>query len=65
MCGFQSSTSGNTITVQYDTNARIDYNGQLYPVTNLERGDVVDVQVSGSGSNYFAQRIILVRNVNQ
>jgi len=61
--GFQSSTSGNTMTVRYDANSRVDYQGQLHPITNLERGDVVDVQVSSS-SNLFAQRIILVRDVN-
>jgi hypothetical protein len=32
-------------------------------VTGLERGDVIDVQVSGSGSNLFAERILLVRDV--
>ncbi|MEK6371129.1 MAG: hypothetical protein AABO58_00355 [Acidobacteriota bacterium] len=62
--GFKSSTSGNTMTVQYDTNTRVDYQGQLHPITNLERGDVVDVQVTGTGSSPFAQRIILVRDVN-
>jgi len=65
LSGFNSSTSGNTLTVNFDTNARVDNNGQLYPITNLERGDVVDVQVSGgSSSSFFAQRITLVRDVN-
>jgi hypothetical protein len=62
--GFKSSSSGNTMTVRYDTNTRVDYQGQLHPITNLERGDVVDVQVTGTGSNPFVQRIILVRDVN-
>jgi hypothetical protein len=52
------------MTVRYDTNTRVDYQGQLHPITNLERGDVVDVQVTGTGSNPFVQRIILVRDVN-
>ncbi|MDP9362007.1 MAG: DUF5666 domain-containing protein [Acidobacteriota bacterium] len=61
---FQTN-SGTRTLVHYDPNTSVDYNGQLYPVTNLERGDVVDVQVQNMGSsNYLAQRIALVRNVN-
>ena len=65
--GFRTTTgSGNLMTVSYDTNARVDYNGQLYPVTNLECGDVVDVQmVNNGGSSLFAQNIVLVRDVNR
>ena len=60
------SGGGNVMTVSYDTNARVDSNGQLYPVTNLERGDVVEVQVANNGaSSYFAQSIVLVRDVNR
>jgi len=34
-------------------------------VTNLERGDVIDVQVQKlSGEDYLAQNITLVRDVN-
>ena len=64
--GFRSTNNGSMMTVSYDTNSRVDYNGTLYPVTNLERGDVVDVQVANNGSsNYFVQNIVLVRNVNR
>lgn len=57
-------TSVGTITVQYDDNTSVDVNGSLHPMAGLERGDIVDVQVSGSGSSYFAQRVYLVRDVN-
>jgi hypothetical protein len=61
-----SATNASTITVSYDQNTIVDVNGQPYPVTNLERGDVVDVLVQNSSSSIpFAQRIILVRDVNQ
>lgn len=64
--GFKPSAVGNTITVQYDTGTRVEYQGQLHPITNLERGDLVDVQMTySSGSNYSAQRITLVRDVNR
>jgi hypothetical protein len=58
--------SSNVLVVHYDPGARIDVQGQLSPIENLERGDVVDVQVrDGNTSNLLAQRITLVRNVRQ
>ncbi len=65
--GFRTTTgSGSTMIISYDTNAGVSSNGQVYPVTNLERGDVIDVQVrNNGGSNWFAQNIILVRDVNR
>jgi len=65
--GFNTGAGGSTmgtITVQYDDNTSVDVNGSLHPMAGLERGDIVDVQVSGSGSSYFAQRVYLVRDVN-
>jgi hypothetical protein len=62
--GFRTNNTGSRLVVQYDSNTSVDSNGQLYPVTNLENGDVVDVQVQNTGSsNYLAQRVVLVRNV--
>jgi len=58
-------TSGSRIIVSYDANTSVDVSGRLHPVSGLERGDVVDVQVSNpNASTPFAQRIILVRDVN-
>ncbi|MCU1348796.1 MAG: hypothetical protein JWO56_1826, partial [Acidobacteria bacterium] len=60
------SGGGNTIVVQYDSNARVDANGQLAAVSGLERGDVVDVEVQNANtSTPFAQRITLVRDVRR
>lgn len=61
-----SGSGGSTIVVQYDTKTQVDVQGQAHPVSGLERGDVIDVQVqnTGSSNNYFAQRIYLVRDVN-
>jgi len=63
--GFRTNNSNSSrFVVRYDPNASVDYNGQMYPLTNLERGDVVDVQLQDLGSsNYVAQRVVLVRNV--
>lgn len=64
MNGFQTSTGGNTLLIHFDSTARVDVSGQFYPLTNLEPGDVIDVQLQPNGStNYLAQRITLVRDV--
>ena len=57
-------TNLGTITVQYDDNTSVDVGGRLHPMHGLERGDIVDVELSGSGSTYFANRVYLVRDVN-
>jgi len=63
--GFVGDNSGY-LTVQYNSNANVDISGQLYPVTGLERGDVVEVQVQNLGNaNWLANRITLIRNVRQ
>jgi hypothetical protein len=58
-----SSTIGNSIVVTYDTGTEVEFQGRLYAPTNLERGDVIDVQVSGNSTPYFAQRISVVRSI--
>lgn len=63
--GFNRNTTSGTITIQYDPNTQIDVQGQLYPISGLERGDVIDAQVDNIGvSSYLARRIFLVRDVN-
>jgi hypothetical protein len=63
---FNNSTNyGNRVVLNYDANTAVEYQGKLHPPTNLERGDVVDVQVRDLGtSGLLADRIILVRDVN-
>lgn len=60
------NTAGGTIVVQYDANVGVNVNGQMGPVSGLERGDIIEVQVTNaSGTTMpFAQRITLVRDVN-
>ncbi len=63
MSGFLNNPS-STMTIRYGANAQVSYQGQLYPVTNLERGDVIDIQVQDlGGGNYLAQSITVVRSV--
>jgi hypothetical protein len=62
--GFRTNNRSSRFVVRYDPNASVDYNGQMYPLTNLERGDVVDVQLQDLGNaDYVAQSLVLVRNV--
>ena len=58
---------GSTVVIQYDNNTSVEVNGQLHPVNGLERGDVIEAQVSSSGntSTYFTNRIVLVRDVRR
>lgn len=57
-------TLGGTTVLEWDANTRVEYQGQLYAPTNLERGDVVEVTVTDLGGNRFrADRIVVVRNV--
>ncbi|HEX9161122.1 MAG TPA: hypothetical protein VF980_05375 [Thermoanaerobaculia bacterium] len=55
---------GNTVTVSYDPNMNVNVNGQMYAVSGLERGDLVDIQVDNLGNgNYVARSINLVQDV--
>ncbi len=60
--GFDVNRNGNTVTVSYDTNTIVEYQGQRYGVVNLERGDVVNVDVSRIGNGYLAKRIIVAQS---
>lgn len=58
------NTGSNVVIVQYDANTDVEYQGRLYPASNLERGDIVDVQVRNTGTTLIAQRIVVVQDVN-
>lgn len=61
-----TTNTGSTVTVQYDSGTTVEYQGRTYDVSNLERGDVVDVYISDTSSRsyYSADRIVVVRDVN-
>lgn len=60
-----SGMNNNRMTVSYDANTSVDVSGRLYPVSGLEVGDVIEVQVSNANATVpFATRIMLVRDVN-
>jgi hypothetical protein len=63
---FNSGTgsTGSRITISYDNNVSVDVNGRLHPVSGLERGDVVEVQIDNYNNTMRATKIYLVRDVN-
>ena len=65
--GFNSGASRTSrVVVQYGSNASIDVNGSMQPISGLERGDVIEVQVQNtSGSTLYADRLWLVRDVRR
>jgi hypothetical protein len=60
------SSTGSLNVVRYDSNTNVEFNGQMYSPTNLERGDIIDIDVQNAGSSVFlANRITVVRDVNR
>lgn len=54
-----------SMVIEWSPDSQIDFHGQLYPVTNLQRGDVIDVQLQDlGGGNFLAQQISVYRDVN-
>jgi hypothetical protein len=63
--GFNTgATTATRVVIQYESNATVEVQGQMQPVSGLERGDVIEVQVQNLGNgNLLANRIALVRDV--
>lgn len=63
---FNSGSTGNRIVIQYDSGMNINVNGQMHPISGLERGDVIEVEVANtSGSVLRANRLWLVQDVRR
>jgi hypothetical protein len=61
-----SGSRSSVITVQYDTNARVNASGSMQPISGLERGDTIEIQAQDLGnSNWMASSITLVRDVRR
>jgi hypothetical protein len=58
------SGTSSVVLLQFENSTRVEYQGQQYAPSNLERGDVIDVQVRDLGrGSLLAERIWVVRNV--
>ncbi len=56
---------GTSMIIEWNPSSQINFQGQLYPVTNLQQGDVVDVQLQDlGGGNLLAQQISVYHDVN-
>jgi len=59
--GFDATKSAGATTVAYDASTIVEYQGQRYGVVNLERGDVVNIDVSQVANGYLAKRITVAQ----
>jgi|SRR5690349_7548629 len=60
----RDTNNGQRGSIYYDNNTRVTYNGKDYGVTDLERGDQVEVQGAANNGRYLASQIIVVRDVS-
>jgi hypothetical protein len=56
---------GQNADVRYDDDTRVVYRQQEYPVTALEPGDVVRMDVQRSGNGYYTQDIQVQQSVQE
>ncbi|MGV8943323.1 DUF5666 domain-containing protein [Thermomonas sp.] len=57
---------GNNAQVAYDARTTVEYQGRNYQPENLQRGDIVRIQVRQLGNNqWLAERIIVERSVGR
>jgi hypothetical protein len=59
--GFDTTKSAGSTTIAYDASTIVEYQGQRYGIANLERGDVVNIDVSPIGNGYLAKRITVAQ----
>jgi hypothetical protein len=67
MNGLRNTQSGNgNYSVYFDNRTRVYYQNETHPVSDLERGDQIDVRLyNGNNGQAVADTITVVRNVRQ
>mgnify|MGYP003575086715 CR=1 FL=1 len=60
----RDDNNGQRGSIYYDSNTRVTYNGKDYGVTDLERGDEIEVRGVADNGKYIAQQITVVRDVS-
>ena len=58
----RDTNNGQRGSIYYDNNTRVTYNGRDYAVTDLERGDEIEVRGVADNGRYIAQQITVVRD---
>lgn len=61
----RNTNNGQKGSIYYDNNTRVSYNNQSYAVTDLERGDQIEVVGVADNGRYIASQITVVRDVTQ
>jgi hypothetical protein len=59
----RGTTGGNRVVISYDNNIGVNVSGQTQPISGLERGDVIEVEVDNVNNAMRATRVWLVRDV--
>lgn len=55
-----SSGQGDVMRVRYDANTIVEFEGRRYTAENLERGDLVEIEVRNLGGEMIAQEILVL-----
>ena len=58
----RDNNNGQRGSIYYDNNTTVTYNNQTYNVTDLERGDEIEVRGVADPGRYVAQQIVVVRD---
>lgn len=58
----RDNNNGQRGSIYYDNNTTVTYNNQNYSVTDLERGDEIQVRGAASNGRYVASQIVVVRD---
>jgi hypothetical protein len=58
----RDNNNGQRGSIYYDNNTTVTYNNQNYNVTDLERGDEIEVRGAANNGQYIATQIIVVRD---
>lgn len=58
----RDNNNGQRGSIYYDNNTTVVFNNQNYNVTDLERGDEIEVRGVADNGRYLAQQITVVRD---
>ena len=58
-----SNSGGSTVRVYYETDTPVEYQGQTYRASDLERGDEIAVRVEQNGNNLVARSVTVLRDI--
>jgi len=58
----RSRSYGDRVLVRYDSQTLVEYEGQRYGPENIDRGDVVEIEVRDLGQQLLAEEIRVVRD---